>query len=77
MSLTVYEHPDGGHYVIASDYPFQMKMDDGRWEPGVLYRRVHRGPTGKWQFEGSNFYGTTKARWADRFKPVDTASRML
>lgn len=47
MPLTRYHHPDGGTYVIVDDHTVSMKMDDGRWEPAVLYRRVERGPTGK------------------------------
>jgi hypothetical protein len=67
MALPIFLHADGGSYVIANDCRIQMKMDDGRWEPAVLYRRIHRGPTGQWQYEGGNEYVTTKARWAERF----------
>lgn len=62
-----YSHPDGGTYVIVDDHSTSMKMDDGRWEPGVSYRRVVRGPTAKWQYEGKNIFVTTKTRWAERF----------
>lgn len=65
--LARYSHPDGGTYVIVGDHSTQMKMDDGRWEPAVSYRRVERGPTHKWQYEGKNIFVTTKARWAERF----------
>jgi hypothetical protein len=71
MSLPVWKHADGGHYIIVEDARFQMKMDDGRWEPAVLYRRVQRGKSGQWQYEGGNQYATTKARWADRFELTD------
>lgn len=78
MSLAIYHHPDGGNYVIVDDHDFQMKMDDSRWEPAVLYRRVHRGPSGHWQYEGRNHYGTVKARWADRFTATgETTARAL
>lgn len=69
--MIIYSHPDGGHYVIADQYPVQMKMDDGRWEPAVYYRRVTRGPTGKWMYEGQNHFCTTAARWAERFTRID------
>ncbi len=78
MSLAIFLHADGGNYVIVDDHAFSMKMDDGRWEPAVLYRRVHRGPTGHWQYEGGNQYGTTKVRWAERFKATgETTARAL
>lgn len=78
MSLAIYSHPDGGNYVIAADYPVQMKMDDGRWAPAVEYRRVHRGPTGQWQYEGANRFVTTRERWAERFTDTgETTARML
>jgi hypothetical protein len=78
MSLPIYHHPDGGDYVIMDDCRFQMKMDDGRWEPAVRYRRVHRGPTGRWQYEGGNEFATTKKRWAERFTATgETTARML
>lgn len=78
MSLTVFQHADGGHYVIVTDFGFQIKMDDGRWEPAVLYRRVQRGPGGNWQYEGGNQFGTTKARWAERFVDTgETTARLL
>lgn len=67
MALIKYSHPDGGTYVIMEDHAISMKMDDGRWEPAVLYRRVIRGPTGKWMYEGKNHFVTTKTRWAERF----------
>lgn len=77
MSLPIYLHADGGHYVIATDHAFSMKMDDGRWEPAVLYRRVHRGPTNRWQYEGANQFATTKTRWAERFELTDQRTDML
>lgn len=67
MPVPKYHHPDGGTYVIVDEYALSMKMDDGRWEPAVMYRRVERGPTGKWQYEGPNHFVTTKARWSERF----------
>lgn len=70
MSLEVYHHPDGGDYVILNDNALSMKMDDGRWEKAVLYTRVVRGPSGKWQYEGRNQFVTTKQRWAERFTPT-------
>jgi len=68
----VYTHPDGGTYVIADDcMPLQIKMDDGRWEPAVLYRRVTWDATlGRWSYEGRNHFGTTVKRWAEKFTPV-------
>jgi hypothetical protein len=78
MALELYSHPDGGHYVVVDDFGFQMKMDDGRWEPGVLYRRVERGPgpSHHWQYVGPHIFGTTKKRWADRFtKTGETTAR--
>jgi hypothetical protein len=70
MSLPIYRHADGGHYVIVTDYQFQMKMDDGRWAPAVLYRRVHKGER-RWQYEGANQFATTKERWAERFELIE------
>jgi hypothetical protein len=67
MARKIWHHPDGGNYVIVEDHSVSMKMDDGRWEPAVVYQRVHRGPTGKWQYEGPNQFVTTKTRWAERF----------
>lgn len=69
-TLVKYAHPDGGVYVIVDDHSTSMKMDDGRWEPAVYYRRVERGPTGQWQYEGKNHFCTTKTRWAERFTPM-------
>lgn len=78
MSQTIWRHADGGHYIVVEDCRFQMKMDDGRWEPAVLYRRVQRGKSGNWQFEGGNQYGTIKSRWAERFTDTgETTARML
>lgn len=68
--MIVYRHTDGGHYVIATQYPVQMKMEDGAWEPAVFYRRVERGPTGRWQYEGQNHFCTTQKRWDERFTKV-------
>lgn len=66
--LTRYSHPDGGVYVKATDYPVQVKMDDGRWEPAVFYRRVVPSPGGHgWMYEGKNHFVTTQKRWAERF----------
>lgn len=61
-----FSHPDGGIYVIYDDNSHQMKMDDGRWEPSVAYRRVTK-IAGRWAYEGRNIFHTTKARWAERF----------
>jgi hypothetical protein len=78
MSLPIYRHADGDDYVIVTDHNFQMKMDDGRWEPAVLYRRIHVGPGGGWQYHGANQFATTKARWAERFTLTDqTTARLL
>ena len=78
MALRIYHHPDGGDYVIVEEHSIQMKMDDGRWEPAVLYTRVHRGPGGHWQYEGRNQFVTTKARWAERFTDTgETTARFL
>jgi hypothetical protein len=70
MALEIFHHPDDGDYVIVNDHALSMKMEDGRWEPAVLYTRVHRGPTGQWQYEGPNHFVTTKERWNDRFTPT-------
>lgn len=67
MALRIYHHPDGGDYVVMSEYALSMKMEDGRWEPAILYARVVRGPSGNWQYEGPNQFVTTKVRWAERF----------
>lgn len=75
MSMTVYRHADGGHYVIVDDQHFQMKMEDGRWEPGVLYRGVDPSPGGGFMYRGKHHFGTTKKRWAERFKPVGESAR--
>ena len=77
MSLPIYSHPDGGSYVIVTDYGLQMKMEDGSWHPAVLYRRVHRGPTGRWQYEGPNQFVTTKDRWAERFTLTEDRTGLL
>lgn len=80
MSLAIFHHPDGGNYVIVSDHGLSMKMDDGRWEPAVLYARVVRGPgpSGYWQYEGRNQFVTSKDRWAERFTDTgETTARML
>lgn len=74
MPLVVFAHPDGGNYVIIEDQDHSMKMDDGRWEPSVLYRRVHRGPTGRWQYEGRRTFSTTKVRWAERFTSIEQSN---
>ncbi len=66
-----YSHPDGGEYVIAEYHALSVKMDDGRWEPAVMYRRVVRGATGQYQYEGKNQFVTTKARWAERFTRIE------
>jgi hypothetical protein len=78
MSLPIFHHPDGGNYVIVNDHGLSMKMDDGRWEPAVLYARVVRGPGGNWQYEGRNTFCTTKDRWAERFTLLgETTARTL
>jgi hypothetical protein len=78
VSLPIFHHPDGGNYVIMGEYGLSMKMDDGRWEPAVLYARVVRGPGGHWQYEGPNQFVTTKIRWAERFTATgETTARML
>ena len=69
--MIIYQHQDGGYYVIAGQYPVQMKMDDGRWEPAVYYRRVSRAPDGRWMYEGKNHFCTTQARWNERFTRVE------
>lgn len=69
--MTIYHHPDGGFYVIASQYPVQMKMDDGRWEPAIYYRRVTRDERGRWCYEGQNHFCTTVARWNERFTRIE------
>lgn len=80
MPLILFTHPDGGHYVKVDDHRFQMKMDDGRWEPGVLFRRVERGPgpSHHWQYVGGNTFGVTKKHWDDRFTETgETTARSL
>lgn len=71
MSKQIFRHADGGHYVKVDESNFQMKMDDGRWEPGVLYRAVEQ-ISGRWSYRDKNQFGTTKARWAERFEPLAT-----
>lgn len=75
MSAPVFDHPDGGTYVIADALNHSMKMDDGSWEPSVAYRRVIPSPGGGWMYEGRNVFHTTKKRWAERFtqRVVDCA----
>lgn len=70
MVLPLYAHPDGGHYVIVDDHSVSMKMDDGSWNPAVLYRRVQPSPGGGFMYEGKNHFCTTKERWAERFTLV-------
>lgn len=69
MALRIYSHPDGGHYVIEDNRYFDIKMEDGSWREAVLYRPVHRldGGKGRWSYLGRRRFGTTKARWAERF----------
>jgi len=65
MGVPVYSHPDGGHYII--DNPDVMvKMDDGRWEKGLVYRAVVEGRKG-WVYDGRRYYVTTYTRWNERF----------
>lgn len=65
MGLSVFSHPDGGHYVV--DNPDVMvKMDDGRWEKGLVYRAVTESRNG-WRYTGRQFFVTTYTRWAERF----------
>lgn len=68
--MKVFHHPDGGHYVVADDLNHSMKMEDGRWEPSVAYRRVIRIKD-RWAYEGKNIFHTTKARWAERFTEIE------
>jgi hypothetical protein len=77
MSLPIYHHPDGGDYIIIDDRDHTQKMDDGRWEEAVLYRAVHRGPTGRWQYQGRRTHSTTKKRWAERFEHTGERTGML
>jgi len=68
MAQQVFKHADGGHYVI--DNPdVKVKMDDGRWEPGLVYRPVERGPH-RWEYRDKQFFVTTYIRWAERFEAV-------
>jgi hypothetical protein len=67
--IDVYSHPDGGHYVI--DNPDVMvKMDDGRWEKGLVYRPVEAKFT-NWQHVGRKFFVTTYKRWGERFTKLE------
>lgn len=75
MSLPLYLHADGDHYVIVDDVDHQMKMDDGRWEPAVLYRGVTPSPGGGFMYRGKKTFSTTKARWAERFTLVGETKR--
>lgn len=68
--LPRYSHPDGGTYVIADDCPYQMKMDDGRWEPAVAYRRILPDGHGGWMYEGKNHFVTTRKRFDERFTRI-------
>lgn len=70
MAIKKFSHPDGGTYVIVNDHGVSMKMDDGRWEPAVYYRRVKFTPELRWTYEGKNHHVTTKARWAERFTEI-------
>ena len=69
--LQLYSHPDGGTYVILNDHRVQMKMDNKRWEHAVIFTRVSRGPTGKWQYEGKNQLVVTKQQWDERFTALE------
>lgn len=77
MSLPIFRHADGGHYIVIDDLDHTMKMDDGRWEPAVHYRGVERGPTGRWQYLGRRTHSTTKERWAERFQLTDERTGLL
>lgn len=71
MVLPVYQHADGDHYVIVDDQDHTMKMDDGRWEPAVLYRAVEPSPGGGgFMYRSKRTHSTTKKRWAERFTLV-------
>lgn len=77
MALRIFKHADGGHYVIENGHNHSMKMDDGRWEPALVYRRVERGPTGQWQYESSRTFSTILSRWAERFEDTgETTARV-
>lgn len=65
MALPVYSHPDGGFYVIE-EADVMIKMDDGRWEKGLVYRAVTESRHG-WKYTGRQLFATTYARWAERF----------
>lgn len=75
MTLPVYQHADGGHYVIEDDQNHQMKMDDGRWEPAVLYRGVETSPGGGFMYRDKHTFSTTKKRWAERFTLIGDSSK--
>lgn len=69
MPLKVFEHADGGNYVI--DNPDVMiKMEDGSWSKGLVYRAVIEGRHG-WGYAGRQFFVTTYMRWAERFKDTE------
>lgn len=55
-AVPIFKHADGALYRRVG--VVEIKMDDGRWEPGVLYRPINQ----VWPI-----YATTKKRWADRF----------
>lgn len=76
MGLPIYDHPDGGKYVI--DNPDVMiKMDDGRWEKGLVYRSVV-SHNNTWQYANRHYFVTTYDRWNERFTKTEiTTSRFL
>ena len=64
----IYRHADGGYYIV-DNFDTKLKMDDGRWEPGVVYRSVEH-KFGRWQHRDRQLFATTTKRWAERFVEV-------
>lgn len=55
----IYEHADGGHYMLVEHG--DMKLESGAWVPGVAYRCLKDG----------RLRMTTTDRFVERFKLVE------
>jgi hypothetical protein len=65
-----FRHPDGGTFVREPAFRLSMKMDDGRWEPAVMFRRVSRDKHGRWTYEGPNSFVIPQAKWDEKFTEI-------